>query len=142
VGEEEREVDRAAAKWPAGTSPGVAEFVVPPPRRVPFLLGVVSGALLVAFLGWGVRRMTSSAVTLRNGTGFAVHRVVLEGQGVWEHPGSIGAGEEITVRVWPRGEGHYTIRFLRESGNEETHEFGYHSGASGDAEFEVLPLSR
>ena len=138
---EEGEV-RIAATWPAGTSSGVAEFQVPAPHRTPFLLGAVTGAALLGLLIGGFRFLTSSAVTIRNGTGFAVHRVVLEGQGVWEHPGSIGAREEVTVRVWPRGEGHFTIRFMRESGNEESHVFGYHSGARGDEEFEILPLTR
>ena len=139
---------RVTLAWPQEATGAGVTTRDPAGDRRQFRRGIRVGVLLCA-LGLGIwsaidHWLLAARVTVRNGSSSTVHRVLLKGQGVWEWIGDLGSGQETTVHVHPRGVGEYELTFLRESGREEAHPFGYYSagslGTAGIEEvFEVKP---
>jgi hypothetical protein len=89
----------------------------------PWSVGVLAG--LVAC------RPSQVPITVQNGSGQSLHRVVLAGSGFTDTLAEVAAGQSVTVRVRPRGESGLALRFLAGGRQIDFPAKGYFEGTGG-----------
>jgi len=81
--------------------------------------------------GLAACRPSQVPITLENGSGHSLRRVVLAGSGFADTLAEVAAGQSVTVRVRPRGESGLALSFLAGDRQIDLPAKGYFEGAGG-----------